>query len=231
MAGWDDINVYDFKLGTLDAYAALLNSALHLTAEKQGGNGNTVSYQFHLYDISGRVLERFDITDDADSFRYFRNNVRYTVLDHMVGHISKLYRIEKDPDKNILSRLYLRQYPEAENISRNLPGDISVTATKVCVKCPDGTVIGVEKKKETSGFTFVLFTPQGDILQEGDVGDSEDEQFEYSARDAIAITADKAGYLGSDRFIKVSIENYLDEYDYQKYLKQKKAKKASSPAR
>ena len=202
-----------------------------LTAEKQGGNGNTVSDQFHLYDISGKVLERFDITDEAEAFRHFRANVRYTVLDHMVGHISKLYRIEKDPDKSILSRLYLRQYPEAERISANLPGDIYVTATKACVKCPDGIVIGVERKKETAGFLFVLFTPQGDVLQDGDVGDTEDEQCEYSARDAIAITADKAGYLGSDRFIKVSIENYLDEYDYQKYLKQKKTKKASGPAR
>lgn len=225
MTGWDDINVYDFRLGNLDTYAVRSNGALHLTAEKNKEDDLTVSYRFRLYDISGKVLEKFEISDDAENFRHFREGVRYLVFRHMVGHISKVYRIEKDTDRNILSHLYLKQYPGAEKISSKLPSDISITASKVCIQGPDGTVIGVEKKKEAACFRFVLFSEHGSVLSEGDVGDTEEEKGEYSARDALAVTAYKAGYAKDDQFKKIGVEKYLDEYDFQNYLKQRIAKK------
>jgi len=231
MAGWEDINVYDYRLGNLDSYAVLINSALHLTAEKRNEQGHMLSYRFHLYDISGSILERFDITDDAENFRYFRDGVRYAVLDHMVGYISKLYRLEKDNNRNILVHLFLKQYPTAEKITSAIPNEISINATKACVKCPDGMVIGVERKKEATGFRFVLFSQHGDVIQDGDVGDTADEQSEYTVREAIAITADRAGYTEEDCFVKVAVEKYLDEYDYQQYRDQCIKKKASHSAR
>lgn len=216
MAGWDDINVLDYRIGTLDSYSVLINSGLRLIAEKEKEDELMVTYRFHLYDLAGHVLEKYAVTDIPENFRFFCSGVRDSVLDHMIGHVSKVYRLEEETDKNILAHLYLHQYPEAERISVNLPSDISVTSARVCVKCPDDTVLGVEKNIGQPGFRYILFSNPEEVIRVGDVKDLVNEDCEFSARDVIGITADRIGFTGDDKFVRVAVEDYLDDYDYWK---------------